>query len=236
MTSNLFSFLLLISFLLDVHRFPLVANGQTYEDCENGNAVYCDDDKPDKIAVCLSKASKKGGLTAKTSCVTPSKKVKKGVTVECGCCDEEITKSSKKSSSKKTTTTTTTTTTGSSSSKKSKKSPGTTPDYCPTSIMPSGSEIPSEVPSEMPSEWPSEFPTASGGVSSTDAPSGAPTSDCVDNPNFTHQGDNSKDCDWVAERPDNRCKKEWKQISVKVWCPVTCDHCDKISSNIFSLS
>ena len=239
MTNNLFFTFFLFSFLLDGRHFPVVVNGQTYEDCDNANAVYCDDNKPDKIAVCFSKVSNKGIVTsAKTSCVTPTKKVKKGVTIDCGCCDEEIARPTKKSSS----------TTGSSSSKSSKSSKkSSTPAYC-LSEMPSDmpsevpselptefplptlipSEIPSEVPSEMPSEVPSGCPTSTGG--------GKPGDDCVDDPNFTHQGDSSKDCDWVAEKPANRCKKEWKKISVKVWCPVTCDTCDEVSSNIFTQS
>ena len=83
------------------------------------------------------------------------------------------------------------------------------------------SETPSERPSEVPSEWPSQSPSSS--------------VTCVDDPTFKYKGDKKKKCDnWVAEKPEQRCKKKYKGIKLSVYCPVACDACDSISSNIFS--
>jgi len=71
----------------------------------------------------------------------------------------------------------------------------------------------------------SASPTAAP-ISPTEAPvEGPPTTPCNDDSDFKFKGDGQKDCDWVGEKPSERCEKEWKQIPLSNYCPETCDIC-----------
>jgi len=112
--------------------------------------------------------------------------------------------------------------------------PSSEPSPLP-SIEPSNA--PSDYPSEVPSDYPSDEPSESAIPSDipSDVPSDVPTIPCVDDPSFRHKGEQDKDCDWVAEKPEQRCKKKYKKILLSVYCPVACDACGANSNNIFSL-
>ena len=66
--------------------------------------------------------------------------------------------------------------------------------------------------------------------SGTNVPTPGPTSktECQDDDNFRYQNDPIKTCDWVSEKPNNRCRKSDPNDgkTVKEACPVTCNACD----------
>ena len=67
--------------------------------------------------------------------------------------------------------------------------------------------------------FPTEEPT-----SSPVAPSAPTDAPCADG-DLAYGGDASKDCDWVAKKPNNRCVKEYKNIPLSNYCPNTCGAC-----------
>ena len=51
--------------------------------------------------------------------------------------------------------------------------------------------------------------------------------DCFNDPCFHFKLDPIKDCDWVAEKPNKRCSREYTAESlVRDHCPVACGACD----------
>jgi len=123
------------------------------------------------------------------------------------------------------------------------------PSTAPTSIRsldPSNSPVsaPSVVPSLKPSLQPSFVPTSIPTMEPSHSPTSSPTSsptisisptvDCTDNPNFAWQGDENKDCAFIANKnldsqKINWCNREHKdpdtdektKVSLN-WCPKTC--------------
>ena len=58
----------------------------------------------------------------------------------------------------------------------------------------------------------------------TAAPMVTPTP-CKDDPDFRFKQERDKTCEWVAEKPLQRCEKEWKRIDLSYYCPRACDLC-----------
>ena len=61
----------------------------------------------------------------------------------------------------------------------------------------------------------------------TAAPIVAPTiAPCMDDPEFRFKQERDKTCEWVGEKPLQRCEKEWNQIDLSYYCPRACGLCD----------
>ena len=58
----------------------------------------------------------------------------------------------------------------------------------------------------------------------TSAPVVTPTP-CKDDPEFRFKQERDKTCEWVAEKPLERCEKEWKRIELSYYCPRSCGVC-----------
>merc|ERR1712032_1801319 len=94
---------------------------------------------------------------------------------------------------------------------------------------------PTASPTSSLTSSPTTSPTVSITASPTSSPtiSISPTVDCTDNPNFAWNGDENKDCAFIAIKTDNQkinwCNREHKdpdtnektKISLN-WCPETC--------------
>lgn len=48
---------------------------------------------------------------------------------------------------------------------------------------------------------------------------------CKDDPEFRFKQEREKTCVWVAEKPLERCEKQWKQVDLKEYCPRSCGVC-----------
>merc|ERR1719487_2880649 len=59
----------------------------------------------------------------------------------------------------------------------------------------------------------------------TSAPVVTPTP-CKDDPEFRFKQERDKTCEWVAEKPIERCEKEWKRIDLSYYCPRSCGLCE----------
>merc|ERR1712032_1698623 len=123
-------------------------------------------------------------------------------------------------------------------------SPTSAPTASPTmsqtaSPTSSSTASPTSAPTASPTSSPTNSPTTSPTVSITASPTSSPiisispTVDCTDNPNFAWNGDENKDCAFIAIKTDNQktnwCNREHKdpdtneksKISLN-WCPKTC--------------
>ena len=59
--------------------------------------------------------------------------------------------------------------------------------------------------------------------SPTRAPVATPTGgSCVDQP-LAFKNKAKQDCDWVAQKAEQRCSKNWKNKPLSEYCPVACD-------------
>jgi len=70
--------------------------------------------------------------------------------------------------------------------------------------------------------------------SSNDAPTEPPTSvstssssteECADDDSFRFRERKRMDCRWVGKRPDQRCKRKYKNQRLWEYCPDACDEC-----------
>ena len=175
--------------------------GQTYEDCAAASSpVLCGFNKKtgtDKIAVCQQKTSKKGGVSEKTYCVDPNKKMKHSIT-NCGCCAEESS---------------------------GKASPDYCPTPAPSAAPVVGGTA-APVVGGTPAPIAGTLAPVAGTAAPVAAPvTAAPVVSCVDDSTFQYKRDRNKDCDWVAEKPAARCIKKWKGIRLSEYCPAACNAC-----------
>ena len=53
-----------------------------------------------------------------------------------------------------------------------------------------------------------------------------PPPPCIDDSTFRFKQERDKTCEWVAEKPPERCVKEWKQIDLSYYCPRSCGLCE----------
>lgn len=54
---------------------------------------------------------------------------------------------------------------------------------------------------------------------------------CVDDLSFMFKNDPAKNCAWVADNSDARCKKSWKGKELETYCPDSCNLCSVVATN-----
>jgi len=87
-------------------------------------------------------------------------------------------------------------------------------EYCPVACDTGCDDAPVSSPTQAP-----VAPVSS----PTQAPVAAPTGgSCVDQP-LAFKNKAKQDCDWVAQKAEQRCSKEWKNKPLSEYCPVACD-------------